>query len=274
MENKTLNILAHVDNSSKRILLLLFIVSQDTRNNARSFVHPIYVVWFNWSALRDQLTRDPGIRYVLADVCWVVQHAKLAVMNSSWQRPRRISFDSSDDYFRRSHRSQSLGTLSDDGSTSSRRSRKASLPAVPRTTGFSHFSFKKTPSISEEKHQNVAKMENTYRLEPKSRFPEGKVRQIMTATLASSLVSHSYDPEHSPFQAKLLSGRLTDQVKQLKIERYKLVCLVTIGSKSRQGLKLASRCLWDPEHDTFVSVTHEGPGFFAVATLYGVYFEW
>lgn len=73
--------------------------------------------------------------------------------------------------------------------------------------------------------------------------------------------------------AKLLTTRILESVKQLNIERYKFVCLVTIGTKGSQDLRIASRCLWDDQFDTFVSVCFERQGFFAVGTVYGVYFE-
>lgn len=114
--------------------------------------------------------------------------------------------------------------------------------------------------------------ENTYRMEPKSHFPAVKVQKIVKDML-STLETHKYDPKISSTQSKLLSQRILDEVRLLNIPRYKLVCFVSIGSKARQGLRMTSRCLWNPEHDTFVSETLEKHNFFAVATLYACYFE-
>ena len=72
--------------------------------------------------------------------------------------------------------------------------------------------------------------ENTYRLEPKTRFPEIKVKAMLNEVL-EKLGSHTYSPTNSPFLAKLLSTRVLEKVKRLNIEGYKIVCLVTIGSK-------------------------------------------
>lgn len=47
-------------------------------------------------------------------------------------------------------------------------------------------------------------------------------------------------------------------------------CLVTIGS---QGLRIASRCLWNDQFDTVVSASFETKDFFAVGTVYGIYYE-
>lgn len=115
--------------------------------------------------------------------------------------------------------------------------------------------------------------ENTYRTEPKALFPVVKVRKIVKDIL-STLNTHKYEPTISSTQSKLLSQRILDEVRLLNIPRYKLVCFVSIGSKARHGLRMASRCLWNPEHDTFVSETLEKHNFFAVATLYACYYEW
>ena len=95
----------------------------------------------------------------------------------------------------------------------------------------------------------------------------------MLNEVLEKLESHTYSPTHSPFLAKLLSTRVLENVKRLNIERYKIVCLVTIGSKASQGLRIASRCLWNDQFDTVVSASFETKDFFAVGTVYGIYYE-
>lgn len=146
-------------------------------------------------------------------------------------------------------------------------------PGQRRISGASFFANFKKPDMKEQPLQdNKVRFENTYRMEPKAHFPEGKVRSVIKEAL-DTLVSHNYSPTHSPFVAKLLSSRILENVKQLNVGRYKVVCLVTIGSKKSQDLRVASRCLWDSQFDTFVSVCFESEQFFAVGTVYGVYYE-
>ncbi|XP_068726805.1 dynein light chain Tctex-type 5-like [Montipora capricornis] len=143
-----------------------------------------------------------------------------------------------------------------------------------RISGASFFVGLRKPEGKEQLAQGNLKIrfENTYRLEPKGHFPEEKVRAVIKEALGT-LVSHKYSATHSPFLAKLLSSRMLENVKQSNIERYKVVCLVTIGSKKSQGLRITSRCLWNAQFDTFVSGCFEGEDFFAVGTVYGVYCE-
>ncbi|RMX40048.1 hypothetical protein pdam_00002295 [Pocillopora damicornis] len=116
-------------------------------------------------------------------------------------------------------------------------------------------------------------VENTYRMEPKRKFPQREVREIIKNSLEALLGALTYSGSEFGFLTKLLSSRIMEQVKSLNIERYKLVCVVNVGSKHNQGLRVASRCLWNPDSDTHVTASIENGTLFAVATVYGVYFE-
>lgn len=116
-------------------------------------------------------------------------------------------------------------------------------------------------------------IENTYRMEPKRKFPQREVREIIKNSLEALLGALTYSGSEFGFLTKLLSSRIMEQVKSLNIERYKLVCVVNVGSKHNQGLRVASRCLWNPDSDTHVTASIENGTLFAVATVYGVYFE-
>ena len=140
-------------------------------------------------------------------------------------------------------------------------------------SGAMYFSNFKRPNETKDNVQARKNIfENTYRLEPKTRFPEIKVKAVLNEVL-EKLESHTYSPTHSPFLAKLLSTRVLENVKRLNIERYKIVCLVTIGSKASQGLRIASRCLWNDQFDTVVTASFEKKDFFAVGTVYGIYYD-
>ena len=142
-----------------------------------------------------------------------------------------------------------------------------------RISGTMYFSNFKRPNETKDNVQaRKNTFENTYRLEPKTRFPEITVKAVLNEVL-EELESHTYSPTRSPFLAKLLSTRVLENVKRLNIERYKIVCLVTIGSKALQGLRIASRCLWNDQFDTVVSASFETKDFLAVGTVYGIYYE-
>ena len=58
-----------------------------------------------------------------------------------------------------------------------------------------------------------------------------------------------------------------------QIDRYKYVTVVNVGPTANTELIVASRCLLNPEYDTFASYTFNEHGLFAVAVVYAIYRE-
>jgi hypothetical protein len=56
--------------------------------------------------------------------------------------------------------------------------------------------------------------------------------------------------------------------------RCKLVCTVEIGEKCSQSVCSVLGLLWDADHDNYASYTYENTHVYAVACVYGVYYEW
>jgi hypothetical protein len=48
---------------------------------------------------------------------------------------------------------------------------------------------------------------------------------------------------------------------------------VTVGEKTGQGIRMASRCLWDTATDNFASEFYENASVFCVAMVFGLYYE-
>lgn len=115
--------------------------------------------------------------------------------------------------------------------------------------------------------------ENTYQLEPKRKFPSAAAQAIINQNLEQYLKDESYDPQASAQMSKTLAQIIKDGVKELVYERYKIVCLVTIGQMSQVGLQQASRCVWDIKWDTYASGSYKNKTLFGVATVYAVYQE-
>ncbi|KYO46423.1 dynein light chain Tctex-type 4 isoform X2 [Alligator mississippiensis] len=120
-----------------------------------------------------------------------------------------------------------------------------------------------------------ARCQNTYRTRPAPgcRFHAAPAQQALEATLAACLQDVAYTPSAGGQLAQSLAERLRGKLKDLAPPRYKLVCSVVLGQAGRQGLRVASRALWDPESDTFASATFANASLFAVATVHGLYYE-
>ena len=134
-------------------------------------------------------------------------------------------------------------------------------------------------SLSEE-NKTCAKMsrqmprvENTYKLEPDRTFPYCKVREIIADTLQRHLDGMEYDYRQSPHKTKLISDDIKSKVKALRIDRYRIICVVHIGCDKGQEVRVVSRALWNPHVDSFATSEFRYGDLFAVGTVYGVYFE-
>lgn len=116
--------------------------------------------------------------------------------------------------------------------------------------------------------------DNTYRLEPRTKFLPNKVSGIIFQILRDALASKSYDPKTCVALASELCDKIKSAVKQLDLPRYKIVSMVTIGQLvDKEGLRIASRCLWNPAFDSHASCSFKNSSLFAVGTVYACYFE-
>lgn len=116
-------------------------------------------------------------------------------------------------------------------------------------------------------------MENTFKMAPDRKFPERDVRLILQEILTERLAEAKYDADQCRQLSKSLSDAVKNRVKDLNIQRYKIICLVHIGQLGNQAMRIGSRCLWDTNFDTFASFEFKNGSLFAAATVYGVYFE-
>ena len=62
------------------------------------------------------------------------------------------------------------------------------------------------------------------------------------------------------------SVQISEQVKarikqELNIPRYKIVVQVTIGEMRSQGIRVASKCLWDADSDNYASYSYQNVSF-------------
>uniref|UniRef100_H2YHM8 Tctex1 domain-containing protein 1 n=1 Tax=Ciona savignyi TaxID=51511 RepID=H2YHM8_CIOSA len=119
----------------------------------------------------------------------------------------------------------------------------------------------------------AAPLENTYQLEPIQRFPVKSITHIMREVFNEFLEDSPYEPEFGKKMTKIISEVMKHRVKDLMIPRYKVVCIVHIGQLNNQGMRISSQCLWNAKFDTFASCEFTNSTTFAVACVYGVYFE-
>lgn len=120
-------------------------------------------------------------------------------------------------------------------------------------------------------HKKNHLLENTYQLGPKNVFNPTEVERILENELGF-LQNIDYDCGKARTIATDLANAIKSHVKPL-YPRYKFVVQVTIGRKEDQGIKVVSKFFWDMDRDNFASHTVTSRNLFAVATVYGIYYE-
>lgn len=139
-----------------------------------------------------------------------------------------------------------------------------------RHSSYSRFSFRPA------QHQITRKMENSYQLGPtdQTRFSPAKVKTVIQDSLHFYLSDKtSYHAREWAGLSRAMADDIKSRVKLLGYTRYKLVVQVNIGQHLGQGLEVASRCIWDTDNDNSATAVYETGDIFAIASVFGVYFE-
>ena len=105
-------------------------------------------------------------------------------------------------------------------------------------------------------------------------FRSEGIESIVESILTDKLKDVKYEPSTCKTLSQELAGCIMEKLKSLNYKRYKLVAVVSLGSiKERPGLQFGSRCFWNQNTDKFTSVKYTNGSLFAVAMIYGLYFE-
>lgn len=116
--------------------------------------------------------------------------------------------------------------------------------------------------------------EPTYQMNPKNSFNCSEVKKAIEEIALSRLQSLGvYTHRKCTMVSKILSEEIKDRIKSMGYDRYKLVCIITMGENASQGLDVTSRCSWNPKHDSYVTYNWQNVKIFCSITVYGIYFE-
>ena len=100
---------------------------------------------------------------------------------------------------------------------------------------------------------------NTFRLQPKEsdRFYPSKVKKIVMDIIKGRLEGQNYDHAQAKGWAEKIAEEIKNRVREsLSIPSYKIVVQTVIGQVKGQGVRVASKCLWDDQNDNYASFTY------------------
>mmetsp|Transcript_7951 Transcript_7951/g.12853 ORF Transcript_7951/g.12853 Transcript_7951/m.12853 type:complete len:129 (-) Transcript_7951:67-453(-) len=115
--------------------------------------------------------------------------------------------------------------------------------------------------------------ENTYQttLTYKEKFPVGQVKNMIRQVLNETLTDQVYSSDQSSAWTKQISDQVKNKIKELKLNRYKIIVQTLIGEKRGQGVRFGTRSFWDAETDYSASESFSNESLFAVVVAYGVW---
>jgi len=100
------------------------------------------------------------------------------------------------------------------------------------------------------------------------------VQKIIEEVVELNLKDKEYVPELAQKQAEDIVNQIRTAVRGLNVPCYKIIVQSVIGQVEGQGVRLASKCLWDELNDNYASFTYKNASLFCTGIVFGIYYEW
>ena len=109
------------------------------------------------------------------------------------------------------------------------------------------------------------------------KFYPSKVKKELRRILEEKLKDEVYDHNTAPILTEELTRSIRERIKNgiddYKMPRFKFVVQVVFGELKGQGVRVASKCLWNLQFDNSASYTYNKNGFYCTAMVFGFYTE-
>ena len=99
------------------------------------------------------------------------------------------------------------------------------------------------------------------------------MKSCIEEVVLRNLKDKEYEHSTAKMMAELIADQIKMQVKALSIPSYKIVVQTVIGEITGQGVRVASKCLWDDQNDNWASFTYQNNSLFCTGIVFGIYYE-
>jgi hypothetical protein len=114
--------------------------------------------------------------------------------------------------------------------------------------------------------------ENSYRL-PEGSFAVSKVKAEADKILKEKFQDQTYETRATGLLLKEATDELSRTIKKLVAPQYKYSVQITLSEKVGQAFFSGNMCLWDPDHDNYVTTSFETSTFLVVVVIFGCLLE-
>lgn len=100
------------------------------------------------------------------------------------------------------------------------------------------------------------------------------MKVIIEDVITKNVADKEYDQAQAKAWVENIVRQIQTQVKQLSIPAYKIVVQAVIGQIAGQGVRVASKCLWDEANDNYATFNFANQSLFCTGMVFGIYQEW
>ncbi|OXU25228.1 hypothetical protein TSAR_005285 [Trichomalopsis sarcophagae] len=126
---------------------------------------------------------------------------------------------------------------------------------------------------SEIDQTQIAKYQNSYRLESRNVFKLETVDKLVETIMNENLESFTYEPKEAVKICTETASEIQRKIRALNFDRYKIGVTVSIVEKASQSMDSSMGFLWDKDRDNYTTYSLEGHTYYAICCVYAVYYE-
>lgn len=109
---------------------------------------------------------------------------------------------------------------------------------------------------------------------PSSKFSKADVERTIREVCEEMVgPTRAYVFEETQPLIRDLGNEIQQRIVRLGYERYKLVTHLTVTEAADQGMRVSSRCLWDPATDNYAAYTFSSESLHVCVVVFGLYWE-
>eukprot|EP00775_Hariotina_reticulata_P007420 gene7420-7629_t len=106
---------------------------------------------------------------------------------------------------------------------------------------------------------------------PGNKFKPSKARELIAEVLKAKLGGAVYNADQSSTLSREVADDIKVKLKGQDWSRYKVAVQVLIGEQRGEACRMACRCFWDSETDSYAFERFENESIFCVAAAFASY---